>query len=54
MAKLVEHRQIVQRRIAPHVVEVAQEGGTSHRNEDRMLTAQTHIVRRVARVICEV
>ena len=52
--QLVEHRQIVQRGIAPHVIQIAQERRAGHRHEDRMRPAQTHVIGGIAGVIGEI
>ena len=54
VAELVEHRQIVQRRVAAHIVQIAQERRAGHRHEDRVFTAQPHVLFRIARVVGEI
>ena len=53
VGKLVKIRQIVERRVTAHIVEIAQIGCAGHRDEDRMILAEWQVIGRVARVIGE-
>ena len=54
VAQLVKHRQVIQRRIATHVIKVTQERRAGHRHEHRMRPPKADIVFRIAGVIGEV
>ena len=54
VAELVKHRQIVQRRVAAHIVQVAQKGRPGHRDEHRVPPSQPQVAGRVAGRIGEV
>ena len=53
MRQFVEIRQILQRRIAAHVVQIAQVGRPGHRHEDCVVLAEGQAIGRIARVIGE-
>ena len=54
MAELVEHGEIVERRVPSHIVQIPQKRRTGHRHEDRMPPPKPHVMGRVARVVGEV
>ena len=51
MAELVKHCQIIKRRIAPLIIQIAQIGCACHRHKNRMTPAKLYILFRVAGVI---
>ena len=54
VGQFVEHRQIIQHRVAAHVIKIAQEWRAGHRHKDGMFTAQPDVISGVARVIGEI
>ena len=53
VAELVKIRQVIQRRVAPHVVKIAQKRCACHRDEHAMITTEGQRIGRVAGLIRE-
>ena len=53
VAELVKIRQVIQRRVPPRILQIAQIGRPRHRHKNGVVFAKGQVIGRVTRVVCE-